>query len=321
MKPIQIHPVTALAGAAALGALLGLTSLVQVASKKTAGQGERRNISALTPEQRAILDHMSIVDLDDGLGGTVKTLRISDINVQIVNGLDATNGYPTDPNSIDPLLTSTNGLGNLIVGYNEPGNLFGDDRTGSHNIVFGLANSFSSFGGLVGPHNSTISGAFASVSGGFGNTASGLLSSVSGGDNNTASGYWSSVTGGDRNTASGRMSSVSGGQGNTASGDDSSVSGGIYNTASGDYSSVSGGYSNTASGFISFVSGGGINTASGDNSSVSGGIVNSASGDYSSISGGYVNVASGAYSSVSGGFYRSVSGTNDWRAGSLFEDF
>ena len=89
---------------------------------------------------------MSIVYLDDGHGGTVKTLRINAINVQIVNGLDSTNGYPTDPDSVDPVATVTNGLGNLIVGYNELGNPAGDDRTGSHNVVIGHGNSFSSFG-------------------------------------------------------------------------------------------------------------------------------------------------------------------------------
>ncbi len=94
----------------------------------------------LTPEQAEILSHQSIVYLDDGQGGTVKTLRISGINVQVVNGLDATNGYPTDPDSIDLMETQTNGLGNLLVGYNEIGNPNGDDRTGSHNIVVGHGN-------------------------------------------------------------------------------------------------------------------------------------------------------------------------------------
>ena len=53
--------------------------------------------------------------LHDGQGGTVKTLRISGINVQVVNGLDATNGFPTAPNSTNVNLTQVNGMGNLIV--------------------------------------------------------------------------------------------------------------------------------------------------------------------------------------------------------------
>ena len=120
----------------------------------------------------------------------MKTIRITGANLQIVNGLGATNGYPADPDSTDPAFTMVNGTGNLIVGYNELGNPLGggDDRTGSHNIVFGHGNNHTSFGGIVGPHDSMISAPFASVSGGRSNTASGYWSSVSGGTNNTASG-------------------------------------------------------------------------------------------------------------------------------------
>ena len=57
------------------------------------------------PEQ--IHHYMSLLELDDGQGGTVKTLRIEGINVQVVNGEGTTN--------------TTNGLGNLIVGYNGDG--------------------------------------------------------------------------------------------------------------------------------------------------------------------------------------------------------
>lgn len=100
----------------------------------------------------------------------------------------------------------TNGLGNLIVGYNE--NVLRDDgtlapRIGSHNIVVGGEHGYSSYGGLVAGWGNYISGRFASVTGGRENTASGWGASVSGGHINTASGFMSSVTGGVRNTASG----------------------------------------------------------------------------------------------------------------------
>ena len=42
-----------------------------------------------------------------------------------------------------------NGLGNVIIGYNEFRGT-GDDRTGSHNLVVGSKNNFSSYGGIVG---------------------------------------------------------------------------------------------------------------------------------------------------------------------------
>ena len=94
------------------------------------GQGTltAERVPGLTPEQEEILSHMSIVYLDDGFGNPVnKTIRITGVNVQIVNGLDATNGYPPDPNSVDSGLTVVNGVGNLVVGYNELGNPLGDE--------------------------------------------------------------------------------------------------------------------------------------------------------------------------------------------------
>jgi hypothetical protein len=200
---------------------------------------------------------------------------------------------------------TTNGTGNLIVGYNELRGS-GDTRTGSHNLVVGKEHNFSSYGGLVAGIYSSVSGPYASVSGGSYNTASGLYSSVSGGYSNTASGWEASVSGGRNNTASEEHSSVSGGFSNTASSLDSSVSGGSFNMASGGQCNVSGGYSNTASGQYSSVSGGTHNTASSQDSSVSG---------------GSYNTASGPYSSVSGGDHRSVSGNYDWAAGALFQDY
>jgi hypothetical protein len=102
---------------------------------------------------------------------------ITGANLRIVNGLGSTD--------------TTNGLGNLIVGYNEsriPDGLGPDNRMGSHNVVVGKRNNFSSVGGLVVGDLHEISGLFASVSGGQFNTASGLYASVSGGSSNIASG-------------------------------------------------------------------------------------------------------------------------------------
>jgi len=125
-----------------------------------------------------------------------------------------------------------NGLGNLIVGYDElrPA---GNDKSGSNNLVVGKRNNYSSYGGFVAGHFNTISGAESSVSGGSQNHASGNYASVSGGSTNHASGHYSSVSGGGTNEASGQYSSVSGGGSNQASGITSSISGGKNNQASG----------------------------------------------------------------------------------------
>ena len=202
---------------------------------------------------------------------------------------------------------AVNGLGNVIIGYDEArtfyscslgwqftnqasceendGQWWMSNKTGSHNLVIGKDNNYSSFGGIVAGRLNTISNEYASVSAGEYNIASGFLSSVSGGINNTASGTASSVSGGDFNTARSERASVSGGRHNTASGIHSSVSGGSYNTASGERASVIGGYHNNASGKSATVSGGSDNAASGYASSVSGND-NEAAGLLSSVSGG-----------------------------------
>jgi len=289
---------------------LALTTTVPSSASLRSSQ---KFVAALSQEQLDILSYQTLVDLPDGLGGTVKTLRISGINVQIVNGRGATNGAPGAPDSIDG---TVNGLGNLIIGYNELGNPNGDDRTGSHNLVVGHGHSFNGFGGLVAGHDnfvtesySTVSGGqqnvasadHASVTGGATNTASGDGASISGGWSNVASGSRSSVSGGFQNLASGSYSSIVGGQSNVASNQRTSVSGGCFNTASGTYSSVSGGRLNVALATVASVSGGDNNLASGSYASVSGGRLNTASGSRASVSGGESNIASGLRASISGG--------------------
>ena len=133
-------------------------------------------------------------------------------NVYIRNGSGKTDG-------------EVNGLGNLIIGYNETGSV-NIKRTGSHNVVLGPEHAYTSFGGLVAGRENTISAPYASVTGGRLNTASGLAASVSGGSVNTASKDFTSVSGGKSNEAKGLNASISGGSGNMASGNYTSISGG-----------------------------------------------------------------------------------------------
>jgi hypothetical protein len=205
---------------------------------------QQQTITALQ-EQLAAVQNNSVLQLDGKLGfGTdaatgQPTARFTGVNVQIVNGTEQT--------------ALSNGVGNLIVGYNEkPGtrpfcssgaaadeaacvlslqNWAANQRTGSHNLIVGNGNAYTQFGGIVA---------------GYGNAVSGLYSSVTGGQGNLVSGNYSIVSGGYFNVANGGVSSVSGGIDNFASGYVSSVSGGQYNKASGNYSSVSGGYNKKA---------------------------------------------------------------------------
>jgi cell division protein FtsB len=227
-------------------------------------------------------DAAALAAIFAGVSRTDDDIFFDGVNVHIRSGSGATNGNTGSGPSV-------NGLGNIIIGYDEIRTGDINEKTGSHNLVVGEEHNYSSYGGLVVGFRNTVSGSYATVSGGAGNTASGAESTVSGGDSNTASSS---------------RSTVSGGAGNTASNIQSTVSGGLSNTASGSGSTVSGGSRNISIGAISTVSGGSLNIAS---------------GDFSSVSGGRDNTASGEYSSVSGGQGRSVNGVSDWRAGNLFE--
>jgi hypothetical protein len=205
-----------LAAANATMASLQDALAAETAARVAAVNGLAASVSAIETN--------SVLALDGKLTLTGATAQFTGVNVQVVDGSGATDGV-------------VNGLGNLIVGYNETRGT-GDDRTGSHNLVVGKENNYSSYGGIVGGRGNTISAVYASVSGGRNNAAIGSYASVSGGDFNNASGLRSSVSGGALNTASGADSSVSGGAGNTASGLRSSVSGGISNAAEGDRSLI-----------------------------------------------------------------------------------
>ena len=146
-------------------------------------------------------------------------------NVHVLSGSGA-----TDDNV--PSGGALTGLGNLIIGYDEPVSAGGDGpqpRTGSHNLIVGAEHTWQSFGGFVAGWRNLILAPWASVSGGAGNAASGEYASVSGGLNNQASGRFSSVSGGSGGEAGGESSSVSGGS-DVYSGSDCGWAGGDYHT-------------------------------------------------------------------------------------------
>jgi outer membrane murein-binding lipoprotein Lpp len=173
---------------------------------------------------------------------------------------------------------AVNGLGNLIVGYNEATG--SQARTGSHNLIVGPEHEYTSYGGLVAGYENTVSGQYASVTGGERGIASERSSSVTGGYDNDATGWYSSVTGGQQNGAAGVASSAAGGLSNSAVGDHTAVGGGASNVASGWYSSAGGGFGGTASGDYASVAGGSGNVAGEDYSHVCGGLNNSTAATY-----------------------------------------
>jgi hypothetical protein len=217
-----------------------------------------------------ILPHITYVG--SGIAGK-PTIQFTGINVQIDNGTGLTH--------------VVNGEGNLVIGYDENNCLPCEHtETGSHNLILGTQNTFTSFGGIVSGSNNAITGQYSMALGGASNTASGLESAIFGGRFNTASGELSSMIGGALNIANGQDALVDGGEENKASGLAASVTGGEENAASQQFATVSGGKHNTASGGSSSVSGGEANTASGFGASVSGGRSNLTEGSWASVFGG-----------------------------------
>jgi hypothetical protein len=195
------------------------------------------------------------------IAGGIPTVVVTGANLQIVNGLD------------DSL--TTNGAGNLIVGYDEErgsavlfecsigfvrstttpvrtqtqctaanGTWAINHKSGSHNVVIGPRQNYTGSGGLVAGIQNSITGRGTSVTGGTGNHAAFLAASVSGGENNWAYEEGSSVTGGSDNQAFAPWSAISGGSFNQTTAFVASISGGEQNRAGGTNSSISGGTHN-----------------------------------------------------------------------------
>jgi hypothetical protein len=177
-----------------------------------------------------------------GISRTGNDIYINKANVHVTSGSGSTNGV-------------VNGLGNIIIGYNEKRGT-GDIRTGSHNLILGTNNNYNSYGGLIAGSYNQISGIYATISGGFKNIANGDHSAIGGGFSNSANGMDSSISGGDTNVANTFGDSVTGGASNDAQGGDSSISGGDLNIANAFGASISGGFGNVANGQDSSISGG-----------------------------------------------------------------
>lgn len=123
-------------------------------------------------------------------------LYIRGANLHLENGSDATYAH-------------LNGLGNLILGYNELRNNGSPNvRTGSHNLILGLGNNYSAAGGIVGGIHNEITHHMGSVLGGTGNSSSGLYAVVAGGFNNKALGNWSFIGGGANKVAATELANL-----------------------------------------------------------------------------------------------------------------
>ncbi len=321
---------------AILLALGSIPLLAQVSIPNTFQAGEtasadevNANFQALQAALDDALQRIETLESDHvaGLGDHVEviadphypndhTVRFSAVNVQIVNGTGSTDG-------------ATNGLGNLILGYNEDrsgpetctrgrnhnsgsadpaarceswnGEWAESFKSGSHNLVAGMGNAYSGYGGVVLGENNAATGELTSVLGGQNNVAAGESSVIIGGRNNEIAGFKpvadsstgrdSAIVGGNGNRVEQAYTvAILGGNGNVATDADrtsgnngayeSSIVGGASNTVTARFSVAVGGWNNTVSGQHAVVLGGGqLNEASGDQSVVLGGDRNNATGD------------------------------------------
>ena len=213
-----------------LAALL-LAQQAQIASLEEQLQAQEQAIEALAPL-------LGLVPVAERSSFSQDTWSLSGMNVRLDNGSGTTYG-------------ASNGLGNLILGYNESegghrdeeGNYVdGEVRVGSHNLVVGAGHTYSSNGSLLGGYNNSMFGQGASILSGQASLATGTWSAILGGLDNRATGTSTCVSGGHSNTASGDRASVAGGLLNISAGIATSILGGQYMQVFEQYETASGQY-------------------------------------------------------------------------------
>lgn len=188
-------------------------------------------LRGLTPEEAQILSHFSLVEtVDPSSGAPITTVVLTGVNLQLVNGIGSS--------------ITKNGTGNLILGYNELGHIGGDDRTGSHYLVFGRRANYSGAMGLVGGEQNAVAGLGNSVVSGAGNRieSSCLHGMIAAGSSNAVVETGGFVGSGTGNVVSALTSAILGGNSNRAGeGVDVAIAGGKDCAAGGFASAVGGG--------------------------------------------------------------------------------
>ena len=229
MKRITFSIVAAVLLASAGAIKAGETLQQQINSLQAQVTALKQTVAAIQSNHALLLGPFVDLDANPQSGVIGPNITFHGVNIHIVSGSGATNdnGY-------------TNGLGNLIIGYDEVFALLNaGDRSGSHNLVIGRYHHFSqsAFGGLIAGELNSITGESNTVLG-YHNQAWGMSATVSGGAFNVAVGQYTSVSGGEGNASQGDGSSITGGQSNITVGPMSTIVGGNNLTATGNYSTL-----------------------------------------------------------------------------------
>jgi uncharacterized coiled-coil protein SlyX len=167
----------------------------EVAQLQVTVQAQATTIDAL--QNKLAEQNQELAQLTATVGSHEEKLRfvsvkdtemfITGANLNIRDGSGFTSGTPG---------TTPNGLGNLIIGYNECPACPPASRSGSHNLVLGENNRYTSFGGIVASLGNSIAGPYATITGGGHSISSGLFSTVTGGTGNKVTAQSSSISGG-----------------------------------------------------------------------------------------------------------------------------
>ncbi|MEM6927186.1 MAG: hypothetical protein AAF602_09670 [Myxococcota bacterium] len=216
------------------------------------------DVATLQSDAAALATYLTVDSAGDAL-------VITGANLLVRSGSGSTDG-------------ATNGLGNVIIGYNEDDAL---DRTGSHNLVLGMRNDYESHGSIVGGRDNQVTAPFTVVTSGELNAATTSFAVVNTGQLVDASGPFSWVGTCYDCDASDRRSAVVTGEYQTSAGQSSSVLGGYGNAAEGNWTTVNG-WNNvaTSQAQLSSVLGGEGNVVTGVAAVVTGGLANTATGSH-----------------------------------------
>jgi Cys-rich repeat protein len=287
------------------------------------------DVDNLKADMAVVQDKLSNIIFDDNYQGH-KAIIFRGVNVHVENGQGNT--------------MSSNGVGNLVVGYDEGTGT----KDGSHNIVIGKNHEYQCIASFVsgsnnkvyspssaavggqyntvdGDNSATVAGNYnrtnatgaATLAGGknasLPNIVNGENAAIVGGDDNTANAENSVILAGGKNTteSSGSNALIAGGTRHTTKTEASmAILGGRENTATQHGSTVVGGWNNQALNNRGTAVGGKNNKATAFDSTVVGGLSNETSGTYSTVTGGKDNEASSTQATVTGGRNNVASGNN-----------
>ena len=191
----------------------------EIAQIQSTNAALQRQVNLIASNPSLQIGPFVSVDPNPENGVTGPNIVFTGANLHIVNGALGTG--------------KVNGLGNLIIGYDEATTLNPGDRSGSHTLVMGEYNTFTShaFGGVVFGTNNRLDSFFTSILGGTNNLGQSTSSVIVGGDSNAVlEDAGNVVVGGDHNACYGFFDVALGGEGNGVDGGASVIVSGHQNT-------------------------------------------------------------------------------------------